>query len=194
MAKNLVYGVGVYELGEYPAKVNGKHNAAYKCWQSMLRRIYDEPFQEKWPTYKGCTVCDDWKNYQTFAKWYWAQKCAGLPKTHLDKDIIKKGNKHYCPEYCSLIPESVNTIFEKQCSVRGKYPAGVTKIDNGYVSRVRARGSRVYLGYYKTPEEAFQAYKVAKEVEVKRVANLHKDYLDSTTYDALMAFKANIED
>ena len=52
------------------------------------------------------------------------------------------------------------------------------------------------MGTFKTPEEAFSAYKVAKEAYIKEVAT--KYYNDGkiarNVYDALMNYKVEITD
>jgi len=51
-----------------------------------------------------------------------------------------------------------------------------------------------HLGYFTTPEEAFQVYKLAKEAQIKAVAEKWKHLLDERVYLALMAYEANIND
>lgn len=51
-----------------------------------------------------------------------------------------------------------------------------------------------YLGTFNTPEEAFYAYKEAKEDYIKEVANKYKDRIDIRAYEALMKYEVNIDD
>lgn len=37
----------------------------------------------------------------------------------LDKDILNKGNKVYCPENCIFVPRRINNLFTKSNRVRG---------------------------------------------------------------------------
>lgn len=64
------YGIGYLGEGEYKASENGKDTRVYKTWTDMLQRCYDEKYQKRQPTYIGCEVCDEWLNFQNFAKWY----------------------------------------------------------------------------------------------------------------------------
>ena len=54
------------------------------------------------------------------------------------------------------------------------------------------------LGYYGTIEEAFNVYKIAKEQEIKRVANgcILKGFIskDSRLYKAMISYQIQIDD
>ena len=52
----------------------------------------------------------------------------------------------------------------------------------------------MYLGCFNNPEDAFQAYKLAKEAYIKDVANKWKDKIDLRVYNALMSYKVEIND
>lgn len=94
------------------------------------------------------------------------------------------------------IPPELNTLIIKCDNARGSYPVGVTAIKkrNAFSSRLSVGGFRKYLGYYKTPEEAFYAYKEAKEEYVKEQANKWKDQIDPRAYKALMNYEVEIDD
>lgn len=73
----LVYGVGINDA-DYPTtqreKVNGEWKITWRClyydrWVSMLTRCYSSKCHEKQPTYKGCSVCDEWLTFSNFRKW-----------------------------------------------------------------------------------------------------------------------------
>ena len=55
-------------------------------------------------------------------------------------------------------------------------------------------GKVTYLGMFKTEEEAFQAYKQAKESYIKEVALKYKDQLASNVYSALCHYTVDIDD
>lgn len=95
-----VYGVGFIGDGDYKPKEHKKKSKFYEVWQGMLQRCYDPKMQERRPTYIGCTVCEDWHNFQNFAKWMSDKDYAG---NHLDKDILIDGNKIYSPETCIFV-------------------------------------------------------------------------------------------
>jgi len=73
----------------------------------MINRCYSEKSHKRHPTYKECTVCDEWHNYQTFADWFDNNY---IDEYHLDKDIKVEGNRVYSPAFCGFVPQSDNTI------------------------------------------------------------------------------------
>ena len=71
-AKKLVYGVGINDADyavqkcEIVGYVNGKRKRRlvwicpyYLAWCSMLKRCQSAKYQEKKPTYKGCSVSEE---------------------------------------------------------------------------------------------------------------------------------------
>ena len=50
------------------------------------------------------------------------------------------------------------------------------------------------LGYFETPKEAFQAYKVAKENYIKQVADEYKDKIPYRLYEAMYNYEVEITD
>lgn len=88
-------GIGNYKRGEGAAI----HTTASRYWKGMLERCYSDKYQEKKPTYIGCTVCDDWLNFQNFAEWFY--RTFPGEDYQLDKDIKVKHNKLYSPWTCT---------------------------------------------------------------------------------------------
>ena len=72
------------------------------------------------------------------------------------------------------------------------------KIAKKYQARCNINGVKKHLGLYNTPEEAFNAYKIAKEQEIKRVAEdcVSKGYItkDGRLYNAMMGYQIKIDD
>ena len=62
-----------------------------------------------------------------FKRWMEKQDWEGK---QLDKDIIKKGNKLYCPEFCFFVDNKVNSILTDPAAARGGTPNGVHKRKN----------------------------------------------------------------
>lgn len=193
-----VYGIGYIGEGNYKTKINNKATHQYRKWKHMLDRCYNEKIKERLPTYKDCSVAEEWLNFQNFAAWYDENyyEVEG-EKMELDKDILFKGNKLYSPDTCLFVPERVNMLFTKCNQSRGKLPIGVDwrKTNKKYRSRYSNKeGKEVHIGYFDTPEEAFVAYKSKKEKVIKEVAAKYRYIIPSKLYTALMEYEVDIND
>lgn len=170
------------------------HPLLYRKWNHMKTRCSNPTIWIKRPHYQGCTVDDRWKDdFQQFAHDYENMIGYGLPNRQLDKDILFNGNKIYGPDTCILVPQDINILFTSCKNVRGQYPIGVTydKKPPHYKARLRKHGARVFIGCYHTPEEAYEAYKHAKEAHIKDMANLYQHELDPRAYAALMIYQVS---
>ena len=188
------YSIGY--LGEGIYNNNGivkPYKKQYDTWHRMLQRCYDENYQDTRPTYIGCTVCEEWHNFQNFAKWY-DENFYEIEdhRMELDKDILFKGNKVYSPETCVFVPNRINSLFIKSNAKRGDYPIGVS-YDNKN-NKYMASGKNVYLGYYNTVKEAFNTYKEYKEKLIKQIANQYKNIIPQKLYDAMYSYEVEITD
>ena len=168
MTKNKkVCGVGIndadYNVYEY---VDDK--AVWRCpfyitWKSMLERCYSEKFQLRQPTYKGCSVCDAWLTFSNFKNWMETQDWQGK---HLDKDILKAGNKVYCPEYCIFVDHKINSFVLDRGASRGDCMIGVNwdKDRGKFYSQCSnpTTGKSEYIGRYSDELEAHLAWKRRK--------------------------------
>ena len=183
--KGLIYGVGYNDLP------NLSLSQSYKHWHSVILRAFDLKYKEKHPTYKDVKVCDEWLHFSEFNKWFEKNYIEG---NALDKDILVKGNKIYSPETCCFVPAEINALITKNHSLRGKYPIGVTFMDGLYIARIGA--NREYLGAFNTKEEAFHAYKTAKEQKIKELANFYYNQgkITQKVYEALCSYKVDITD
>ena len=121
-----VYNVGYLGEGKYKTRDKKGHTRTYITWQSMLRRCYDAYYINRENSYIDCFVCDEWLNFQNFAKWYEENyyECNN-ERMELDKDILIKGNKIYSPTTCIFVPQRINRLFTKSNKNRGEYPIGV---------------------------------------------------------------------
>jgi hypothetical protein len=161
---------------------------SYKIWMGIIKRCGDV----KHPTYIDCKICEEWKVYSNFKKWFDKRHIEGF---HLDKDILVKGNKVYSPNTCCFVPREINNLFIKCQNTRGEYPIGVKKCTNrkGFSATIY-KGKKEYVGYFSTPIDAFNAYKEAKENWIKQVADKWKDKLDPKVYQALYNYQVEITD
>lgn len=101
-----IHGVGFIGDGNYSASTSGSNSKAYSVWRGMIDRCYCKKQQKKKPSYIGCSVCDEWHNFQVFAEWFYLNYIDGC---HLDKDIKIKGNKVYSPKACMFVPVKENS-------------------------------------------------------------------------------------
>lgn len=189
-----VYGVGYIGEGYYKPSNNGKDSLQYSTWHSMMLRCYDQKFKEKNPTYRECAVCDEWHNFQNFAKWYDLNYYqVDDEKMSLDKDILIKGNKIYSPTTCVFIPQRLNTLFIKRDSRRGQLPLGVTfhKKNKKYMAK---ENNINYIGCYDNPIDAFQAYKQFKENLIKQIVKEYNQKIPDVLYNAILNYKVEITD
>lgn len=186
-----VLGVGYFGEGEYVALINGNKTKEYIDWYHMLERCYDAKCLKKRPTYTKCDVCEDWLNFQNFGNWHTENYYQIENEVMcLDKDILFKGNKIYSSSTCVFVPQSINNLFIKSDSSRGKFPLGVyfNKSANKFVACLSITGKQKYLGCYDNCADAFNVYKNAKEEEVKRLANKYKSKIPKKLYDAMMTY------
>ena len=195
-----VYGVSTTGL-EPIRNEDGEVLDSYTCWKRMLSRCYSAKVQEKYPTYKGCYVSEDWLYYPNFKKWYEENYYKIDNKTsHLDKDILVKGNKVYSPNSCMFVPNFINTLFTKRQNDRGAFPVGVyyDKTNKKYTAGLSVfkdrKSVRKNLGYFNTADEAFEVYKQAKEDYIKEVADEYKDKIPVELYKAMYEYKVSIDD
>jgi hypothetical protein len=101
-----VYGVGYIGDGPYASYLNGKVTKVYCIWHTILQRCYCFMYQENSPTYKDCTVIEEWHNFQNFAKWFEENYIEGY---QIDKDVKVEGNKVYGPDTCMFVTPQKNT-------------------------------------------------------------------------------------
>lgn len=171
----LVCGVGKNDADyEVQPRVNGKQTACpiYVKWKSMLERCYSDKVQRKHPTYKGCSVTEEWLTFSNFRSWMIRQDWEG---NALDKDILLEGNKIYGPETCAFISSKLNSLLNEYVAGRGDQPLGINKHGKNYQARITKLGKRVQIGTFKTPEAAHDAYRAAKADVIELAANEQND-------------------
>ena len=176
----VVFGFGIndadYEVYE-GVQINGKRKITWRCpyyarWCDMLKRCYSEKHLNIQPTYRSCSVCDEWKYFSNFKKWMegedWKDK-------ELDKDFLIKGNKVYSPDTCIFIHKKINTFLNNRGRDRGPYMIGVAwhKPANKFVSSCNNpfTGKSVYIGLFESEEEAHLAWKKKKHYYALQLAD-----------------------
>ena len=175
MKTKLVYGVGINDA-DYVVKkwetfyVNGvrKRKLVWECpyyraWCNMLQRCYSAKYQETHPTYKGCSVSEEWLTFSVFKSWMEVQdwECK-----QLDKDLIFSGNKVYSKGTCVFVTSVVNLFTTDSGAARGECLLGVNwdKEKGKFKSRCcnPFTKKQEHLGYFTCQEEAHQAWLIRK--------------------------------
>jgi len=193
--RSLVFGVGVNDWAGN-ISVDGKDIKEYQLWMGMLQRCFSDGLKQKYPTYQGVTCSKEWLSMTTFIEDVSQMRCFGLIGWELDKDILQKGSKLYSKDTCCFVPAEVNMLLTKCDNSRGEYPVGVCfdKYAGKFKARLAINGKLKHLGYFTTPEEAFQVYKLAKEAYIKVVAQKWQHLLDERVFQALMTYEVSIDD
>lgn len=187
--------IGYLGVGNYNSYDNQE---IYSHWSNMLQRCYNN----KQLSYFDCEVCDEWLCFQNFAKWYEENYYEVEGEIMcLDKDIFLKNNKIYSPTTCFFVPKRINNLFTKRQNDRGDTAVGVNyhKATGKYQARCntidnKGKIKRVYLGVYKTEEEAFEVYKNFKENYIKQVADEYYNYIPRELWKALWEYQVEITD
>ena len=165
-------------------------------WTNMTQRCKTGgALQKRYPAYKGCV--NEFANFQEFAEWCQDQQGYGLG-WQLDKDILVKNNKSYSPTRCCFVPTEINRLFTLRARVSDSLPRGAYLDKSGnYRVKVSCKSlsSRsISLGPFKTSEEAFMAYKRAKENVIQILAIKWKEQLREDVFNALMSWEIDIND
>ena len=174
----LLYGIGVNDSSEpVTKKVNGKRVwmcPIYKYWQAMFGRCYSQATQNNQPTYKGCTVHEDWHLYSKFKEWVLMQDWVGK---QLDKDILFVGNKFYSADTCVFVNQTTNSFIIEKSKARGNCRIGVYHNGRNYVAYCHDpfKRYRHYLGTFKTEYEAHEAWLSKKLEYAYEVVELESD-------------------
>lgn len=192
--RDRVYGVGVFDVC-YSCNANDTTKKASNTWRRMLCRCYSKDYLQRRPSYVNCSVCDEWLYFSNFKKWFDENY---IENYSLDKDILVKGNKVYSPNTCCFVPQRINSLIVNHKRGRGKYPVGVRKGfgENKYTALYRKEGKTVIVGTFCCVEDAFNAYKSAKESYIKDIATqyFNDGKITKKVYNALMNYKVEITD
>ena len=93
------------------------------------------------------------------------------------------------------MPKRINSLFVKKDANRSEV-IGVRryKNTNKWISRLLKNGKKKCLSTYETKEEAFQAYKKAKEIYIKEIADNYKEIISQKLYKAMYNYQVEIID
>lgn len=182
---------GMFGQGKYNCINSSK---VHNIWYRLLERVFHWERSVRNKSYEGCSVCEEWMNFQVFAEWYYSQKGSDMD-WHLEKDLLVRGNKHYSPETCVLVPQDVNMFLTKRKSCGTTWIGASSRGKTGRYWSQFTRGTKgVCLGSFATGLEAHLAYKAAKEEYARALAEKYKDVLDERAYLALLNYSVEIDD
>lgn len=183
-----VCGVG-YDSMKYGYKKTHQrsHLKCYSVWKDMIRRCYDDKHKASYKCYEDVYCCEDWKDFQEFAKWFYSNYKEGY---ELDKDLLKINNREYSPETCAFLPRSLNLFL---VHTRGKDSVGVffNERSGSYSAYCcDGKGKSINLGTVRDEKAAHLLYKEYKESLAKRLADEYfgKGMITEDVRDALYAF------
>lgn len=186
--KKLVFGVGINDA-DYTVKkfetigyVGGKRKQKqvwicpyYQAWKDMLKRC-SEKWQEKHPTYRGCSVSTEWLTLSVFKNWMMAQDWEGL---QLDKDILIEGNKLYSAKTCVFVTQAVNKFANDNEAKRGEWLVGVSWHKGMSKFRSNCQNpftkKKEHLGYFANEQEAHGAWLKRKLELAHELASIQTD-------------------
>ena len=116
-----ICGIGC--IGETSTNYNKKTKRSYVTWKHMIERCYSENERYKNKSYYNCSVNTEWLCFANFEKWYESNYYeVKNEKMHIDKDILKRGNREYSSNNCVIVPQTLNNVF--------RYPHIITKDNN----------------------------------------------------------------
>ena len=187
--KTLVYGVGINDVSfKTGTTIEGKtrQHPAYHRWNKILERCYSEKSHKDHPTYKNCVVCEDWKLFSNFNKWFKEHYVEGY---QIDKDILFFNNEIYSADTCIFIPRWVNLFVTARNNSRGKYKIGVhfDKATCKFKSTCSVNSKQLVLGLFDNEEEAHAVWlncKLQQLLNNKEVI----DRIDIRLYNAPVSY------
>lgn len=186
--KNLLtpslYAVGYLGVGEYSPK--GK---AYTKFRAMYDRCYGTNKSNDIYKKHKILVCEEWHNFQNFAKWYENNYYEVNNETMcLDKDLLSKNTIEYSPQTCVFLPKRINSalVYSKDEKITNVY-----KHNNKFRAICRTNKNKYksnHLGLYETKEEAYRQYKIAKSIQLQSIVKEYKGLIPSYIYNALISY------
>ena len=199
--QKLVHGVGINDADYVVQKwetieVNGKQKQKlvwycpyHRTWADMLKRCYSDKLQEERPTYKGCSVSEEWKIFSNFKAWMEKQDWEGM---QLDKDLLFEGNKVYSAETCVFVTRAVNMFTIDRGASRGEWSIGVywdkgvgkfiSKCSNPFTKK------QEYLGTFTCELDAHQTW-IKRKLEIAHL--LAAEQADERVAKALISRYTN---
>lgn len=140
----------------------------YDLWRHMIMRTIPD-FWEKFPTYQGTTVSEEWRNFMTFYEdiktldGYEMWKDGHGKRIMLDKDVLGNGQKIYSKDTCCFI-----THADSNRDVLKRHPENIQKFIAGGIKCGKELGRKIKAINKNTKQEfVFDSLKsCAKELNL----------------------------
>jgi hypothetical protein len=157
------------ELRQDINKTHGQsYTHLYRIWADMKKRSNGKGSKECRRSYRGVTMCEEWKDFEVFLEWAAPKWKEGLV---IDRENTLKG---YSPDNCRFVTTKTNN----QNSRRGKtWHVGVRTFESGYDASIFLGCSyshvytmchgRIYKGRCYPPHDG--CYTIKKYQEEQRV-------------------------
>lgn len=171
-----------YDKDEYPMY--------YSRWRGLFDRCHGKNrLKLKNISYRSCSICKEWHNFQNFAKWCNDNNlCNGMC---VDKDILIKGNKIYSPDTCIVIPDEINSRTNYNTPIR-KSLMGTEKIalKNGYkyIAKFQRDGKKIESKRFETELEAHKFWATSKKQHLMDVTEPFRYAMTDKAYKAVCDF------
>ena len=139
------------------------NSAEYKVWASMIQRCTNKG-RAAYKNYggRGISVCDDWLLFENFIEDMGDRKVDTLTIDRVDN------NKGYCKANCVWADRSTQSINSRVRSDNKTGRKGVSvNRKGGYRATIQRSSKRVYLGDFKTLENAISARSKAENNFIK---------------------------
>lgn len=174
-------------------------------YRNMYYRCYSDNNHETHPYNESSTICDEWLD-ETDGLFNFSMWCIqnyyeidGEEAVHLDKDILVKGNTVYSPDTCCFVPVKINTMFSGSTKKSDNdLPKGITYSERTgkYKPYVVGFDGKVVrnIGWYETPEEAWEVYALHRKAWIMVVADMYKEYIPTKLYEAMIKWELSIND
>lgn len=156
--------------GKYKSRQDGKKTPAYLTWRGIIYRCKKG--------YYGASVCEEWKDFQNYAEWYYSQKHAGKDGFEIDKDLLGNGSKVYSSGNCCLLPAALNSFLSSYMRKPvSKYGKGIRKDSANYRVTVELSNRDICLGMYRSLEDAQMEYSHTKRQQLQDLVDKYSSFL-----------------
>lgn len=152
-----VKGIGYLGEGNYNSVEYKKEHTTFK---EMMKKCSDE----------GFTVDPFFWDFQNFCSWcQFSYYEIANERMEFLEDIFNISSKHFHPYTSVFVPQRIKILMKSTINI--SIPGEENKSGKTYRVQCMINDKRSYLGSFGNRRDALLAWKLAKEDEIKRVAN-----------------------